>query len=456
MHSLLLPPRSIIASFSKQKYANFFSHCEQSKQFQGLGFNEMLGNPDANAGESSDTVHAVSAEEEASTSSRLADALTHASLEDLVVECALAVVDAKWQRSVQLINHLRQRTSPEGDSLDRVVTHFVDSLTARVVSELGESQVTDQLLLRQPWLPLNITDAERQGAYLSLNQVTPFIRFTHLTANQAILEVFQGWDSVHIVDMDIMQGVQWPPLMQALAGRAGGAPRIRISGAGSNFSLLEQTGNLLATFAVSLGLAMFEFHPLHAEEHNIVEILSPSSLDLRAGDALAINMSIPQPRLSSRDRGSFVTMVRSLDPTIVTLADREVNCRQGSMMETFNHYRALFDSLEATLPPSSLERSNVERVWLRGEIVSLFSVSNSTGGDGSRTSTDFQCFNWKETMRNEGFLSVSHSPFAVSQARLLLRLHYPSQGYQLREEDGDSLLLGWQGTPLFGVSAWRV
>ncbi|MCO5552145.1 hypothetical protein L7F22_005655 [Adiantum nelumboides] len=415
----------------------------------------MLGNPDANAGESSDAFPAVSSEGDASAS-LLSDVLGHSSLEDLIVECAAAVVDAKWQRSIQFINHLRQRTSPEGDSLDRVVTHFVDSLTARVVSELGERQVTDQLLLRQPWLPLNITEAERQAAYLSFNQVTPFIRFTHLTANQAILEAFQEWDSVHIVDMDIMQGVQWPPLMQALAGRTGGAPRIRISGAGSNMSLLEQIGNLLTTFAASLGLPMFEFHPLHADEHAIVEILSPFSLDLRAGDALAINMSIPQPRLSSQDQGSFVNMVRSLDPTIVTLADKEVNCTQGSMRETFRHYRALFDSLEATLPPSSLERSNVERVWLRGEIMSLFSVFGAAPGDGSRVLMDFQCLNWKERMRNEGFYSVAHSPFAVSQARLLLRLHYPSQGYQLKEEDGDSLLLGWQGTPLFGVSAWRM
>lgn len=448
MHSLLLSPRSIIASLTKQNYTSYLPYCEAPHQLQGLGFNEMLGTSDAQAGPSSDPPPASATHD---------DEASVLALDDLLAECTLAVTEMKWQRSIKLINYLRQRASPEGDSSERVITQFVDSLAARVVFKFGESQAANQLKC----VSHKITDAELQGAYLSLNQVTPFIRFTHLTANQAILEALQGWDAVHIVDMEIMQGVQWPPLMQALAGRSSGPPKIRISGAGSNVAILEQTGNWLTTFATSIGLPAFEFLALHAAGSDIVEILSHTMSNIRAGEALAINMSIPQPNQILLNQGSFLTAMRSLHPTILTLADREVNYKQASLvdrlMEALMHYRALFDSLEATLPPSSVERSNVERVWLKGEIMRLFLGAEGMGDDNEGIILmESQHLKWRDLMRNQGFLPVSHSGFAVSQARLLLRLHYPSQGYQLKEEDSDCLLLGWQGTPLFSVSAWRM
>ncbi|KAH7415128.1 hypothetical protein KP509_14G029000 [Ceratopteris richardii] len=371
------------------------------------------------------------------------------------MECATAVAGGRWRRSFQLIHHLMQRTSgAERDALDRVVRHFVDGLAARVVSQLGESHVTGQLLPQSS----TITNTELQTAYLSLNRVTPFIRFAHLTANQAILEAFQGSHSVHIIDMNIMQGVQWPPLMQALAGREGGAPRIRISGVGSDWRILERTGNLLTTFAASLGLPMFEFHALHARYgRDLLDICSPSSLDIREGDALAINVSIPQHKLILQDQYSFVRLVRSLRPDIVTLSDRQMNRPDiHSLRDAFRHYRALFDSLEATVPPSSQDRINVEDVWLRGEIMQLFSDSSTIDYDGLQMMVGFPHLEWKRLLRLEGFQPIPHSAFAVSQARLLLRLHYPSEGYEIRGEDGDSLLMGWQDISLFGVSAWIV
>ncbi|MCO5573099.1 hypothetical protein L7F22_026864 [Adiantum nelumboides] len=373
-------------------------------------------------------------------------------LQDLLCECASAVSQAHWQRSIQLINTLSQRASPQGDCTERVVSHFVDSLTAHVVSALGESQVVSQLVAPRLQALENITtpipDDEIQAAFLSFNHASPFLRFCHLTANQAILEAMEGWEAVHIVDMELMQGVQWPPLLQALAERDGGPPSVRISGAGQNAGLLTQTGNRLTTFAASLGLLMFEFHSIHI---NSIVDLTVEMLDIKPGEGLAINC-MPHLRCmrAYRCQEEFVTLVSSVQPNIITIAERETDYDQGScgerFMQALQHYTTLFESLEETLPPSSGERRAVENVLLRGEIRSVVAAN-----EGNVMETQYS--KWREVLRDNGFMARQHSGFALSQARLLLRLRYPSEGYTLQEE-GDCLLLGWQHAPLFGVSAW--
>lgn len=394
-----------------------------------IGIHEMLGSSNAPRIESPEPT-AVSGDSQ---------------LRDLLIECARSVSQGEWRRSLGLISSLSQQASPEGDSCERAVAQFADSLAARVVDAVGELQAA-QLANRQRYQP---SGNESQGAYLSFNQITPFVRFSHLTANQAILEAIQGSDRVHVVDFEIMHGVQWPPLMQALAERSGGPPHLRISGTGSDADVLEQTGDRLMKFAASLGLP-FEFRAICA---NRVEDVSSFMLDTKPGEDLAVNCVLQLHHLWHSDGErvrAFLTMIHSLNPKVVTLAEREATYDQPTFierfLEAFQHYSALFDSLEATLPPTSAERISVERVWLRREITSVLAPE---GIEMQRS-----CSKWRLLFKAEGFDLIPHSTFALSQARLLLRLHYPSEGYQLREED-DCLVLGWQETSLFAVSAWK-
>lgn len=58
------------------------------------------------------------------------------------------------------------------------------------------------------------------GAYKSFSEISPLTQFTNFTCNQAVLEVSEGFDRVHIVDFDIGYGVQWASLMQELSFRS--------------------------------------------------------------------------------------------------------------------------------------------------------------------------------------------------------------------------------------------
>ena len=78
---------------------------------------------------------------------------------------------------------------------------------------------------------------------------------THFTANQAILEAFDGFRRVHVVDFVIKQGMQWPVLLQALALRLCGPPSFWLAVTGvdppqpDETDALQQVGWKLAQFA---------------------------------------------------------------------------------------------------------------------------------------------------------------------------------------------------------------
>ncbi|KAJ7533840.1 hypothetical protein O6H91_13G067100 [Diphasiastrum complanatum] len=301
-------------------------------------------------------------------------------------------------------------------------------------------------------IPEQPSNEDIQAAYLALNQVTPFVRFAHLTANQAILEALENEDMAHIVDLDIKQGVQWPPLMQALAERTRGPPRLRISGIGASMDELEQTGMRLAEFARSLNLP-FEFN---AVARRIDDFPAAESLRLEMGEVVAVNCTLQLHRLLhlGSDSLSYVLeMIKALQPKVVAIAEKEASNNQSSFVdrlkEAFCYYSAIFDSLEATLPASSSERLKIEQVMLGREIVNIVACE-----DSQRMERHENFVRWKEFMEKTGFSAVAPSTFAVAQAKLLLRLHYPAEGYKLFEHE-DSLFLGWQDRPLLAVSSWH-
>nr|UWU45091.1 GRAS26 [Betula platyphylla] len=349
-------------------------------------------------------------------------------MRQLLIRCAELISRSDLSAAHRLVSILSSNSSPYGDS-----------------TESNISADTDQ--------PEKALD---QSCYLSLNQITPFVRFSHLTANQAILEAIdEGQQAIHILDFDIMHGLQWPPLMQALAERSYPPPMLRITATGHDLNILHRTGDRLLTFAQSLGLR-FQFHPLLLLGNSNDDPVIPPALALLPDEALAVNCVLYLHKLlkdDSRGLRLFLHKIKALNPKVVTIAEREANHNHPLFLQRFvealDHYTAVFDSLEATLPPNSRERLSVEQVWFGREIVDIVAAE----GDKRRERHE-RYESWEVMLRSSGFSNVPLSPFALSQAKLLLRLHYPSEGYQLQIRN-DSLFLGWRNRALFSVSSWH-
>ncbi|KAJ8432183.1 hypothetical protein Cgig2_008635 [Carnegiea gigantea] len=406
------------------------------------------------------------------TISASSSSLIHNNPRQLLISCGELISRCDFSSANRLLSLLSgDFASSSGDSTERLVYYFSKALFLRLRRQFSLSSSTftgynynpscsasiAPLFLANPnprppqELPVRVTSRvtpSRSSSYLTLNQITPFIRFTHLTANQAILEAVEGYRAVRIIDMDIMHGVQWPPLLQAIVERSATLsqppPVVRLTGGGPDPVLLERTGDRLWNFAQSLGL---EFHfqglMIPAESTGFVEpaeaavnaLALQEAVGCQEGEALAVHCGDYLHRLlkeyDTRPLRRFLHKVKTMNPRVLTLGEREADHNHPLFLRRFteavNHYGAVFDSLEATLPPHSQERVAVEEGWFGEEIKDV------VGEESERRIERHQKFeSWEALLRSSGFKSVPLSPFSLSQAKLLLRLHYPSEGYQLQ------------------------
>ncbi|KAL8215029.1 hypothetical protein R6Q57_004478 [Mikania cordata] len=357
------------------------------------------------------------------------------SLIAVLFECAVAISVDNLGEAHRLVLELTQMASPYASSCgERVIAYFAKAMASRVVNSwLGIcSPLTNHKLIH--------------GAFQVFNNTSPFVKFAHFTSNQAILEAFQCRDKVHILDLDIMQGLQWPALFHILATRMEGPPYVRMTGMGASMKLLVETGKQLSNFAKRLGMS-FEFHPVAQKIGDIVDL---SVLQIRRGDAIAIHWL--QHSLYDAMGTDWKTMrlLQELNPQIITLVEQDIS-HGGLFLDRFvsslHYYSAVFDSLGAFHSSDDNNRYHVEHSLIHREINNMLAV----GGPGRSGDDKFRV--WRSELERNGFLKVPMSSNSLAQAQLILNMFPPTHGYSLVQEGG-KLRLGWKETALYTASAW--
>lgn len=372
----------------------------------------------------------------------------------LLLACAEAVAKEEYMLARRYLHHLNRVVTPLGDSMQRVASCFTESLSARLAATLTtKTPTTSNSTKSQPpsssscHSPLPSNSIEVLKIYQIVYQACPYVKFAHFTANQAIFEAFEAEERVHVIDLDILQGYQWPAFMQALAARPGGAPFLRITGVGPCIESVRETGRCLTELAHSLRIP-FEFHPVGEQ----LEDLKPHMFNRRVGEALAVNTVNRLHRVPGNHLGNLLSMIRDQAPNLVTLVEQEASHNGpyflGRFLEALHYYSAIFDSLDATFPPESAQRAKVEQYIFAPEIRNIVACEGA-----ERFERHERLERWRKIMEGKGFKGVALSPNAVTQSRILLGL-YSCDGYRLTEDKG-CLLLGWQDRAIIAASAWR-
>lgn len=358
----------------------------------------------------------------------------------LLLACADAISKNKIEVAAQKLEELYSHASLFGDSMQRIAAFFTEGLAARIVGK--ENPMYKNLMLQS-----RLDDY--LSAFTTLYKVCPFFQFGHFTANQAILEAVADQPVVHIIDLDLMQGFQWPGLIQSLSERDEGPPKLKITGIGTNCTSLQDTGRRLAAFAETYGVP-FEFHAVVGE----LEDLTLGELGVVSGEAVAVNCVMQLHRLGHEKLNQFTSGLRTLGPVMVTLVEQEANHNtstfMGRFVEALHYYAAVFDSLDSSLPLASEERAKIEQLYFAQQIKNIVACEGSDRIERHET-LDI----WQQRMELAGFRQLPLSSHAVTQAKLLLSLS-PCDGYRLSQQPGGSISLNWQDRSLLTASTWVV
>ncbi|CAN8238417.1 unnamed protein product [Cochlearia groenlandica] len=353
-----------------------------------------------------------------------------------LLACAEAVQVNDLKLADSLVKQVGLLASSQSGAMRKVAMYFAEGLARRIyrIYPRGDDATI-----------LGLSDTLQIHFYESC----PYLKFAHFTANQAILKASATAERVHVIDLGLNQGLQWPALIQALALRPNGPPDFRLTGIGSSGESIQEVGWKLGQLASTIGLN-FEFEPIVLDD---LSDLKPEMLDIRSGsESIAVNSVFDLHRLLAKPGSidKLLSTVKSIKPDIVTIVEQEANHNGTGFLnrftESLHYYSSLFDSLEG--PPS--QDRVMSELYLGRQILNLVACEGENRFERHETLNQ-----WRNRFGLSGFKPVSIGSNAYKQASMLLALNVGADGYKVEENEG-CLLLGWQTRPLIATSAWRL
>ncbi|XP_061968745.1 scarecrow-like protein 6 [Populus nigra] len=287
------------------------------------------------------------------------------------------------------------------------------------------------------------------GAYKSFSEISPILQFANFTCNQALLEAFEGFERIHVVDFDIGYGGQWASLMQELALRNGGAPSLKITAfvSPSSHDELELelgfTQENLRIFASEINMP-FELEILSLE--SLGSGSWPMTLCTLGKEVIAVNLPLGVFSNYPSTLPVVLRFVKQLSPKVVVSLDSGCDRSDLPFAHHINHaiqsYTSLLESLDAVNVNLDILQK-IERFLVQPGIERMVLGRH---GCSDRTTP------WRSLFLQSGFTPLTFSNFTESQAECLVQ-RTPVKGFHV-EKKQSSLVLCWQQRDLVSVSAW--
>jgi hypothetical protein len=287
------------------------------------------------------------------------------------------------------------------------------------------------------------------GAYKSFSEISPILQFANFTCNQALLEAFEGFERIHVVDFDIGYGGQWASLMQELALRNGGAPSLKITAfvSPSSHDELELelgfTQENLRIFASEINMP-FELEILSLE--SLGSVSRPMTLCTLDKEVIAVNLPLGVFSNYPSTLPVVLRFVKQLSPKVVVSLDSGCDRSDLPFAHHINHaiqsYTSLLESLDAVNVNLDILQK-IERFLVQPCIERMVLGRH---GCSDRTTP------WRSLFLQSGFTPLTFSNFTESQAECLVQ-RTPVKGFHV-EKKQSSLVLCWQQRDLVSVSAW--
>ncbi|KAL2566658.1 hypothetical protein AAZX31_19G203400 [Glycine max] len=355
----------------------------------------------------------------------------------------------QFERANGLLLHCEWSSNASANPVQRVIFHFARALRERIYKETGRMTVKgsgkneERELLQK--MDTNIA--------LKCHLKVPFNQVMQFTGIQAIVEHVACETKIHLIDLEIRSGVQYTALMQALAERRDRIVqllKITAIGLSSLKTMIEETGKRLASFAESLNLP-FSYKTVFVTD--IAEIRE-DHFEIGEDEAVAVYSPYFLRSMVSRPdcMENLMRVIRNIKPVIMIVLEVEANHNSPSFVNRFIEalffYSAYFDCLETCIKHEIECRMTIEAVLSEG-------IRDIVAMEGrERTVRNVKIDVWRRFFARYRMVETGFSESSLYHAHLVAK-GFSFGKFCTIEKNGKCLIVGWKGTPMHSISAWR-
>ncbi|XP_022863251.1 DELLA protein RGL1-like [Olea europaea var. sylvestris] len=371
-------------------------------------------------------------------------------VQDLLL-CAERVDKKQYDSASKILDNCLTLSSSKRSTIQRLVYYFIGALYEKIDRETGRSNGMF-LAKKQPF------DVEKRlmnlnPTILAFHEKFPLSQVTQFSGIQSIIEHVANSRKVHIIDLEIRNGMQFAILMQALAARPKcPLDHLKITAIGTNSQpLIEETGRQLKEFAQSMNLN-FSFKTIMVED---ILDLNKSLFDLDADEAIAVYAAyVFKNMIAQPDRlKSLLKLIKNMNLRVMVVIESEANDNSSFFVNRFVEalffYGAFFDILEECMKHDESSRTIFES-GIFGPIIRNIVVAEGEERKYRHVNIDI----WRACFSQFGMVEIRLSMSSIYQANLLLK-NFACGGSCSIDLDGKCLIFGWKGTRINSISAWR-
>lgn len=380
--------------------------------------------------------------------------------EQLLNPCAAAITGRNPSRVQHFLYVLHDLASLNGDANHRLAFHGLRAITHHLSGGGGatfSSSSGDTFASSNPRFFRN--------SLIKFNDINPWFRIPNNVANTSILQILNEQNqptNLHILDIGVSHGLQWPTLLEELTRRVGGPPplvRLTVVPPPTSDEAINATpfaygpqdydfASKLLTFAkeMNINLQINKTENLHLQNLNSQSINSnPDETLIVCAQFRLHNLNHTAP---DDERTEFLRVLRSLNPKGVILSENNTECSCTNCGDFTTAFSRRDDYLWRFLDSTSVAykgRESDERRMIEAEAAK---VLINAGEMNERKEK------WCERMKNAGFRGEVFGEETIDGARALLRKYDSNWEFRVEEKDG-CVGLWWKGQTVSFCSLWK-
>ncbi|KAG8380157.1 hypothetical protein BUALT_Bualt07G0164300 [Buddleja alternifolia] len=373
--------------------------------------------------------------------------------EQLLNPCAAAITARNPSRVQHFLYVLHDLSSLAGDANHRLAYHGLRALTHHLSPGPAPSSSSSYTFASS-------NPEFFKNCLIKFNDINPWFRIPNNVANTSILQILGEQEkpsTLHILDIGVSHGIQWPNLFAELTRRAGGPPPlIRLTVITPPTEITTPFANSPQNYDFSSKLLTF------AEKMNInLQINKLDNFQLQNLNSQLINSSTDETlvicvqfRLHNVQHGTpdertkFLQVLRGLHPKGVILSENNTDCSCNNCGDFATGFSRRVEYLWRFLDSVSVAykgRESDERRMMEAEAAK---VLVNVGEMNDRKEK------WCERMKGVGFKGEVFGEDTIDGAKALLRKY--DSNWEIKVEGDGCVGLWWKGQAVSFCSLWKM